>query len=115
MSDLLRRLWHEQCGEDDTEYALLIALIALVLVIVLGHVGKAIQQSVDRTPAVIASGVPAAAAGRVRVADLRAAANQETVEAAAAAPPATAPVAVDPAAVAAQGPVQGRSTILRLA
>ena len=56
MSALLRRLWHEQCGEDDTEYALLIALIALVLVTVLVHVGKAIQQSVDSTPAVIASG-----------------------------------------------------------
>jgi Flp pilus assembly pilin Flp len=32
MKAVLRRLWHEQSGDDNVEYALLVAIIALVAV-----------------------------------------------------------------------------------
>jgi len=45
MKAVLRRLWHEQSGDDHVEYALLVAIIALVAVIALSQVGKSLRGS----------------------------------------------------------------------
>jgi Flp pilus assembly pilin Flp len=45
MTVVLRRLWHEQSGDDNVEYALLVAIIALVAVIALSQVGKSLRGS----------------------------------------------------------------------
>jgi Flp pilus assembly pilin Flp len=43
MRKLLRELWHEEEGQDLTEYALLIVLIALIAVVSIGTIGDAIS------------------------------------------------------------------------
>jgi pilus assembly protein Flp/PilA len=43
MKNLMIRLWKEEEGQDLTEYALLLVLIALAAVAVMGSLGKAIN------------------------------------------------------------------------
>ncbi len=43
MSKLARRLWQDESGQDLTEYALLLVLIALVCVITIQSLGQAIS------------------------------------------------------------------------
>ena len=43
MRELLLRLWREEAGQDLTEYALLMVLIALVAITSMTTVGKAIS------------------------------------------------------------------------
>ena len=43
MKNLLRRFWKEEEGQDLTEYALLITLIALASVVSMGTLAKAIS------------------------------------------------------------------------
>ncbi len=43
MSKLARRLWQDESGQDLTEYALLLVLIALVCVITIKTLGQAIS------------------------------------------------------------------------
>jgi pilus assembly protein Flp/PilA len=43
MKNLMIRLWKEEEGQDLTEYALLLVLIALAAVAVMGTLGKAIN------------------------------------------------------------------------
>ncbi len=43
MKNLLMRLWREEAGQDLTEYALLMVLIALVAITSMQTVGKAIS------------------------------------------------------------------------
>lgn len=42
MTELVKRLWQEQEGQDLTEYALLLVLISLIAVTAMGFLGKAI-------------------------------------------------------------------------
>ncbi len=43
MKDLLMRLWRDDSGQDLAEYAMLLVLIALVVIIALRPFGQAIQ------------------------------------------------------------------------
>ena len=43
MNDLLKLLWHEQKGQDLTEYALLLALLALGAITSIGTIAKTIN------------------------------------------------------------------------
>ena len=43
MQNLLLRLWHDETGQDLTEYALLLVLIALVCVVTVKTLGQAIS------------------------------------------------------------------------
>ena len=43
MKNLVRRLWQDETGQDLTEYALLLVLIALVCVITIKTLGQAIS------------------------------------------------------------------------
>ena len=43
MKNLMTRLWKEEEGQDLTEYALLLVLIALSAVAIMGTLGKAIN------------------------------------------------------------------------
>jgi Flp pilus assembly pilin Flp len=44
MKDFLRRLWREQQGQDLTEYALLLVLLALAAIATMGQLAGVIQQ-----------------------------------------------------------------------
>jgi Flp pilus assembly pilin Flp len=44
MSNFLRRLWHDEQGQDLTEYALLLVLLALAAVATMGQLATVIQQ-----------------------------------------------------------------------
>jgi pilus assembly protein Flp/PilA len=54
MFHLLSRLWHEEDGQGMVEYALIIALIAIVVIVALGPLGKRIaalfQSTTDNLP-----------------------------------------------------------------
>ncbi len=43
MSKLMKRLWQDETGQDLTEYALLLVLIALVCVITIKTLGQAVS------------------------------------------------------------------------
>jgi pilus assembly protein Flp/PilA len=43
MNDLLKRLWKEEEGQDLTEYALLLTLIALAAIVAMKNLGTAIS------------------------------------------------------------------------
>ena len=43
MSDLLKRLWKEENGQDLTEYALLLVLIALASISAMQNLGSAVN------------------------------------------------------------------------
>ena len=43
MKNLVMRLWHDEAGQDLTEYALLLVLIALVCVVTVKTLGQAIS------------------------------------------------------------------------
>ncbi len=43
MSKLAKRLWQDETGQDLTEYALLLVLIALVCVVTIQSLGQAIS------------------------------------------------------------------------
>jgi pilus assembly protein Flp/PilA len=45
MKNLLKRLWQEDEGQDLTEYALLLALIALGAIATMGKLGNAINSA----------------------------------------------------------------------
>lgn len=45
--NLLKRLWNEESGQDLTEYALLLVLVALVAVGALSHLATAINTVYD--------------------------------------------------------------------
>ena len=44
MKEYLRKLWKEEEGQDLTEYALLLVLIALAAITVMSNLGSAINQ-----------------------------------------------------------------------
>ena len=44
MKNFLVRLWKEEEGQDLTEYALLLVLIALAAIVVMSNLGSAINQ-----------------------------------------------------------------------
>ena len=44
MKNVLYRLWKEEEGQDLTEYALLLVLIALAAIVVMSNLGSAINQ-----------------------------------------------------------------------
>jgi len=46
MTDLLKRLWKEEEGQDLTEYALLLALISVVMVLTIQNLATAIQTAI---------------------------------------------------------------------
>ena len=48
MKNLMIRLWKEEEGQDLTEYALLLVLIALSAVAIMGTLGKAINNVFQR-------------------------------------------------------------------
>jgi len=43
MTELLKRLWEEEEGQDLTEYALLLVLIALVAIVAVGKLGSIVN------------------------------------------------------------------------
>jgi len=43
MRNLLDRLWHEEEGQDLTEYGLLLVMIALAAIAAMGNLGSAIN------------------------------------------------------------------------
>lgn len=43
MTELLKRLWQEEEGQDLTEYALLLVLIALVAIVAVGKLGSIVN------------------------------------------------------------------------
>ena len=43
MKQLVKRLWKEEEGQDLTEYALLLVLIALAAIVVMSNLGSAIN------------------------------------------------------------------------
>jgi Flp pilus assembly pilin Flp len=43
MKNLLMRLWHEEEGQDLTEYALLVVLLALAAIVAMKSLGSAIS------------------------------------------------------------------------
>lgn len=45
MSKLMKRLWHEDEGQDLTEYALLLVLIALVAIVAMKTFGSAVSST----------------------------------------------------------------------
>lgn len=45
MTELLKRLWQEEEGQDLTEYALLLVLISLVAVAAMGALGSAVSDA----------------------------------------------------------------------
>ena len=45
MTELLKRLWQEEEGQDLTEYALLLVLIALAAITIMGTLGNAINNA----------------------------------------------------------------------
>jgi pilus assembly protein Flp/PilA len=47
MKDLLKRLWKEEEGQDLTEYALLVVLIALAAITAMKGLATAIETSFD--------------------------------------------------------------------
>ena len=51
MTELLKRLWHEEEGQDLTEYALLLVLIALFAVAAMGNLGSAISSAFSNASA----------------------------------------------------------------
>jgi pilus assembly protein Flp/PilA len=44
MKDYLLRLWKEEEGQDLTEYALLLVLIALAAIVVMSNLGSAVNR-----------------------------------------------------------------------
>lgn len=55
MRDLLKRLWQEETGQDLTEYALLIVLIALVAVVAMKSFGSAVSDTFSNAAANLTS------------------------------------------------------------
>jgi Flp pilus assembly pilin Flp len=55
MTELLRLLWQEQTGQDLTEYALLLALLALGAITSIGTVAKTIDNLFANTASNIAT------------------------------------------------------------
>ncbi len=45
MKNFLMRLWHEEEGQDLTEYALLLVLIALVAIVSMSTLGNAVSNA----------------------------------------------------------------------
>ncbi len=54
MEQFLRTLWQDESGQDMSEYALLVALIGIGLVVVLVTFREAIEGVFDRTGEVLA-------------------------------------------------------------
>jgi Flp pilus assembly pilin Flp len=51
MTELLKRLWQEEEGQDLTEYALLLVLISLVAVAAMGELGSGISDAFSNAAA----------------------------------------------------------------
>ncbi len=51
MKNFLMRLWHEEEGQDLTEYALLLVLISLVAVVSMGVLGDAVSNAFSNASA----------------------------------------------------------------
>ena len=47
MKNLLMRLWHEEEGQDLTEYALMLVLISLVAIVSMSTLGEAVSNAFD--------------------------------------------------------------------
>jgi pilus assembly protein Flp/PilA len=56
MMELLKRLWQEEEGQDLTEYALLLVLIALAAITVMGSLGNAINNVFSKASSTLSSG-----------------------------------------------------------
>ena len=57
MRHFLRRLWHEEQGQDLTEYALLLVLLALAAVATMGQVATAINAAFTKASGIL-NGTP---------------------------------------------------------
>jgi len=55
MTELLKRLWQEEEGQDLTEYALLLVLISLVAVAAMKNLGSAISDAFSNANANLAA------------------------------------------------------------
>ena len=55
MTELLKRLWQEEEGQDLTEYALLLVLISLVAVAAMGELGSAVSDAFSNAAANLTS------------------------------------------------------------
>ncbi len=49
MTELLRRLWHDESGQDLTEYALLLVLIALSAIVGMNALAQAVSNVYGNT------------------------------------------------------------------
>ncbi|HZT71786.1 MAG TPA: Flp family type IVb pilin [Terriglobia bacterium] len=58
MMELLKRLWQEEEGQDLTEYALLLVLIALAAVAVMGTLGNTINNVFSKASSTLSSATP---------------------------------------------------------
>ncbi|HZT71785.1 MAG TPA: Flp family type IVb pilin [Terriglobia bacterium] len=58
MVKLLKRLWREEEGQDLTEYALLLVLIALAAVAVMGTLGSTISNAFNTASSTLNSVTP---------------------------------------------------------
>ncbi len=58
MMELLKRLWQEEEGQDLTEYALLLVLIALAAVAVMGTLGNSINNAFSTAATTLSSVTP---------------------------------------------------------
>jgi len=58
MMELLKRLWQEEEGQDLTEYALLLVLIALAAIAVMGTLGSTINNVFSKAAYDLSSATP---------------------------------------------------------
>ena len=59
MTELLKRLWQEEEGQDLTEYALLLVLIALAAITIMGTLGSAINNAFSTAASNLSAGTTA--------------------------------------------------------
>ena len=59
MRDLLKRLWREDEGQDLTEYALLVVLIALASVTAMGGLATALGSTFSKIATALTTSAPA--------------------------------------------------------
>ena len=56
MTELFRRLWQDEAGQDLAEYAMLLVLIAIVVIAVLGPFADAVAGGFDQVTAALFGG-----------------------------------------------------------
>lgn len=60
MLSMLKRLWRDKSGDDNVEYALLVALIALAVIATIYAYGTSISNAYDRVPDALHAGASTA-------------------------------------------------------